>query len=126
MLCKDQRIADEWNVLPVHNKRLAMILNMVANYSTHEFSKELIITCIYRSPTENSALYAQSVEPSWRPHTQWLAVDLRSSIYTDAEIQKLLSFLNSFTVFGGNRKCAIYHQIAGNAFHFHVQCDSAG
>jgi len=90
-----------------------------------EFNKNLVITCLYRSPEENAALYKGAIEPKWRPHTLWCGADLRSSIYTQDEIQKLLSFLNHFTVFSGQRKCASYHAIAGNVHHFHVQCEKA-
>lgn len=99
---------------------------MISLYAEIEFGKPIVVTELSRTPAENTALYAATIaaggkEPDWRPHTQWLAFDLRSSTFTDREIQKMLSVLNSITSFGGQRKTAVYHAIAGNTFHFHVQ-----
>lgn len=121
MQWKTARIVAEWNQLPAQNKKLYTILSLADKFSQQEFNKELFITCILRTEAENAELYKDSVEPDWRPHTLWMGADLRSSIYTDAEIQKLLSFFNLFTVFSGQRRCASYHIIPGNVFHFHVQ-----
>lgn len=121
MQFKTPRIREEFIDLTMKNDNLFKILTHADQYSQQEFKKEVVLTCIYRTPEENAALYASSVEPAWRPHTAWCGADLRSTIYTDAEIQKLLSFLNHFTVYGGQRRCASYHTIAGNVFHFHVQ-----
>ena len=107
------------------NSKLKAILENASLFVEQEFNKNLVITCLYRSPEENAALYKGAIEPKWRPHTLWCGADLRSSIYTQDEIKKLLSFLNHFTVFSGQRKCASYHAIAGNVHHFHVQCEKA-
>ena len=120
---KTPRIEQEYNQLPLQNKKLYRIINLAAEYMDLEFGKPVMLTEVYRTPEENAALYKESVQPVWRPHTMWMGVDIRSSIYTDFEIQKLLEYLNLFTVFKGQRKTASYHKITGNALHFHVQAD---
>jgi hypothetical protein len=120
---KTDRISKEWEELKTLNPRLRNILGQLTDYVDHEFKKQVVITCIYRSPEENAELYKDSVEPAWRPHTLHCGADLRSSIYTPAEITKMLSFLNHFTVWKGQRKCAAFHAITGNVLHFHVQVD---
>jgi hypothetical protein len=128
LLTKTQRIANELSQLPIHNPKLRMILDLAWQYVWIEFKKDLTVTELFRTPEENHALYLETIknggkEPDWRPHTQWMAFDLRSSNLIPSEISKLLSFLNLITVFSGQRKCAVYHTIQGNVAHFHVQSD---
>ena len=119
---KEPRIQQEFMSLGENNPTLQRLLYLASEYAELEFGKPIVLTCIYRSPAENAALYSASVEPTWKPHTLWLAADLRSSIYTPQEINKMLSVLNNVTVFGGQRKAAAYHEIAGNVYHYHIQC----
>lgn len=125
---KTTRIEHEFAQLAEKNPRLRGIIQLAAGFAELEFKKDVVLTSIYRSPEENADLYKATPggPPAWTPHTQWQGVDLRSSIYTDAEIQRLLAFFNLFTVFGGKRRCASYHAIAGNVAHFHAQAGSAG
>ncbi len=120
---KTARLEGEYQSLLATNKRLYALLILMQEYSKLNFGKDIVVTCLYRSEAENKALYSPNPEPAWKPHTLWLAADLRSSIFTDAEIKKLLVFLNTITVFSGQRNCGVYHQIAGNVFHFHIQID---
>lgn len=119
---KTDRIAKELAELPVHNKRLYDIVQLTQAYSLLAFGKSIMITEINRTPEENTALYPAGAEPAHRPHTKWEAVDLRSWVFTDGEIQKLLSMLNTITVYKGQRKCGVYHAITNGAFHLHIQC----
>jgi len=57
------------------------------------------------------------------PHMVWQAADIRTKDLTEDQIEFLLKELNSNEVYGGRRKCALYHEIAGNAKHLHVQSD---
>lgn len=121
---KTDRIKEEWRELDRRNPKLTGVLNCLSNFVTLEFQKDVVITCIFRSEAENEALYAETPpdkRPPTSPHMTWHAADLRSSIYTEQEINKMLQFLNSFSYAGGQRKVALYHIIAGNSFHLHVQ-----
>jgi hypothetical protein len=119
---KTARIELEFAQLKSKNETLHGIITLSADFARMEIKKDVVITSIYRSPEENKELYKDAGgPPAWQPHTVWRGVDLRSTIYTDAELQKLLAFFNLFTVFGGQRKCASVHKIAGNQLHFHVQ-----
>lgn len=122
MQFKTPRIGIEYDLLKTNNPRLHAILAIADEYSRLEFGKGIVVTELLRTPTETAELYKEyAAPPAWRPHENWLAADLRSSIYTDAEIQKFVTFLNMFTSFGGQRKTAVYHAIKGNTFHFHLQ-----
>lgn len=121
MQFKTDRIRDEYEELKTRNPKLRSTLECADLYTRTEFNKEIVLTCIYRSPDENKALYAPNPEPATQPHTKWDAADLRSTIFTQGEINKLLTFLNCFSYVGGQRKVATYHLIAGNTWHLHCQ-----
>jgi uncharacterized protein YcbK (DUF882 family) len=120
---KNTKIETEWNRLITENPKLGNIVETLNAFTNIEFGKQVVLTHIFRTPEEQKALYAQTPNPpATSPHMRWEAVDIRSTSFNDKEIQKMLTFLNLFTVYGGQRKCAIYHEIAGNTWHFHVQC----
>lgn len=127
ILFKTDNEREEWLVLATSgNRTLAKLLLWLADYCSLEFNKDLTITELYRTPEETQALYAATppeLRPSWKPHENWLAADLRSSVFTQPEIEKLLHVANMVTAFKGQRKTAIYHTIRGNTSHFHVQIE---
>lgn len=119
---KSSKVQAEWAKLLTENPRLANIIETLNAFTNIEFNKQVVCTHIYRTPEEHKALYAQTAKPpATSPHMRWEAVDIRSTTFNDKEIAKMLTFLNLFTVYGGQRKCAIYHEIAGNTWHFHIQ-----
>lgn len=121
MLFKTKKIESEYNELPVRNGRLFQVLRALEIYCRIEFNKDLVITHIYRTPEEHKQLYAMTKNPpTSSPHQFWEGVDLRSSTFTQPEIDKMVGFLNCFT-FRNGKKTAIYHAIAGNVPHFHIQ-----
>jgi hypothetical protein len=96
---------------------------MLDNFTRLEFKKEVTITSILRTQEEHDALYAAvpaESKPPRSPHLYWSAVDIRSKDFTDAEIKRMLDFLNCFKNNNG-RPVAIYHAIPNNALHFHIQ-----
>lgn len=120
---KDARIEKEYNELPVHNPRLAKLLRAAETFVELEFKKEIVYTSIFRTQAEHDALYAQTppgLKPASSPHMFWEAADLRSTIFTDEEINRLLGFLNTFT-FRNGKQVSICHAVAGGAMHFHIQ-----
>lgn len=120
---KTERVEKEWAYLEEVNKPLHMLIEMLESFVTLELHKDVTLTSIFRSKEEQAALYVNV--PSDKkvldsPHMHWRAVDLRSSDFTDAEIKRMLTFLNAFRYMEG-RSVALYHTIAGNVAHFHVQ-----
>lgn len=121
---KTDRIKDEYSQLHESNNRLWQLIYTLSQFTELEFNKDVVLTCIYRTEEENNALYAETPpekRPPTSPHCSWKAVDLRSTIYTDTEITRMLEFLNCFRYQGGQRKVAIYHLINGNTWHMHIQ-----
>lgn len=123
MQFKTDRLREEMNQLLVKNTELWKLMDVLDVYAKLEFSKDIVITSIFRTEEENAALYAATPidkRPARSPHMDWKAVDIRSSNFTDAEITKMLAFLNCFTNKNGKR-IALYHEIPGNVKHFHIQ-----
>lgn len=123
MKYKSQKLQAEFEELAIQNLRLQKLLTAADIFSQLEFKKELTITHIFRTPQEQLELYKlmpPDKRPASSPHMFWEAADLRSSDLSLAEIQRLVTFLNQFK-YVDNRPVALYHQIVGNAPHFHVQ-----
>lgn len=121
---KTPREQDEFNKLLVHNPKLYSVAQALSIFVEQEFNKPVIITSILRTAEEQAELYKDvpaDKKVLSSPHMRWEAFDLRDSIYSPREIERMLSFLNMFTYQGGQRAVAIRHTIAGNVSHFHVQ-----
>lgn len=118
---------EQFNALQQHNPKLANTLTLLSNFTRLEFKKDITLTSVFRTQAEHDALYANTPEdkrPKSSPHMFWKAADIRSKDFSDAEIKRMLTFLNCFTYTSGQGKpVALYHTIAGNTFHFHIQCD---
>lgn len=124
MKFKTKRVEKEYAQLKEENPRLFAIAEKANSFFLEKFGRELTITSLLRTQEEHEALYAKT-EPSKRPasspHMVWNALDFRSKDMSGPEIAALLEHLNQNVVWGGKRKCAIYHTIPGNVRHFHVQ-----
>lgn len=81
-----------------------------------------VITSIARTYEENMKDGAESDS-----HVTLRAFDVRSTCYTQKEIDDLVSYLNKeFAQYAavnkqGNRRLAVYHAVEGGQFHFHIQ-----
>ncbi len=113
---KSPRIADEFLDLGRQNSRLKQLLTTLELFVELEINKDVYLTCILRTAKENAAV--GGIDAS--PHLRWEAVDLRSSIYSQDEIDRMLAFLNQFTYRNGKR-VGVFHLIAGGAPHLHIQ-----
>lgn len=70
---------------------------------------------------EQKALYPNpTTMPKNSPHLNWEGADVRSTDFTEREIEKMVTFLNLFSYVGGQRPVAIYHNV-GNGVHLHLQ-----
>lgn len=113
----------EFDTLLTKNPKLVGVVNALDFFTQVSFGKSITVTEVYRTKEEHDKLYAatpEALRPKVSPHMSWESVDIRSSDFTDAQIQRMLSFLNCFVNSNG-KSVAIYHRIAGNAFHFHIQ-----
>jgi len=113
---KTPRIADEFLDLAQMNPRLKGVLLALEQFTEVELGKGVVVTCLRRTPDENVACGGIVLSP----HLTWEAADLRSSIYSESDIAKMLQFLNCFTYRHG-KQTAMYHQVQGGAPHFHIQ-----
>lgn len=117
-------IEREFNTeLFTRNKALYHLIEAAAIYTSYEFNKPVILTSVFRTEQEQAKLYEHLPidQRPHSPHQDWKAVDIRSWVYSDDEIQRLLKFFNTFTLIEGQRKVALYHEIPGNVKHFHIQ-----
>lgn len=122
LVFKTPRERDEYNTLQTTNKPLADLAEQFAFYVQQKLNKDVVVTDIFRSQEEHDRLYAFSPKkPLTSDHMFWGALDLRSSIYTQDEIDHLVEYLNTNYKSKNNKPTARYHRIAGNTWHFHVQ-----
>lgn len=125
MKFKTPRIESESHKLKVYSKDLYDILLTLDKKCQIDYGLEITLTHIFRTPEEHDALYketASAVRPISSPHMFWRAADIRSRGFNEKQIKELVEYLN-FTHRDTNayKKTALYHKIAGGAFHFHVQ-----
>ena len=126
MKFKTPREAEEYGELYKNNPRLVNLIISLDMFTTLEMSKSITITSIYRTQEEQDALYKDvplEKRPKRSPHQDWKAVDLRSSDFTETEIKRIVNFANQFKYKNGTRVTALYHTIAGNVNHLHIQYD---
>lgn len=127
MKFKTSREEKEFEQLPLKNPKLKMLLVNIDAYAIAFFSKEITITRIYCTKEEEDALYAEdmSKRPKVSPHEVWEAADLRSRVFTEDEIDKIVNYCNTnWKYHDGSHPVALYHMIAGNTYHFHIQVNS--
>lgn len=120
------RIKKELVRLKEKNPELHALIIDLYLWIGKEFGKDTVLTMIYRTQEEQDYLYRHSAKykekPFKSPHQFWHALDLRTSIYTDEEIEKIVKYLNdkydNKNYYGWTAKA---HAIKGNAMHFHIQ-----
>lgn len=124
MLYKTLRERNESEELLIQNPRLFELLHCLNIFVELEMGKTIMVTSIYRSQEEQDSLYKEvplEKRPKRSPHQDWKAVDLRSKDFTDQEIKRIVAFCNQFKYQNGTRVTALYHTIAGNVNHLHIQ-----
>jgi uncharacterized protein YcbK (DUF882 family) len=119
---KTNRIRDEYSQLPKENPGLFELVVDLADYVAQHTKQDLTLTSILRTPEEQAALYAQSqVKVEKSAHLTWEAVDLRSLVFTKAEIADICGYLNAKYKNENGKTIAFCHTVINNAPHFHVQ-----
>lgn len=113
----------QFGLLCKNNSRLYLLLHLLKDFVSLEFKKDLTLTEIYRTIEENSRIYSylpENERPKSSVHCQWEGADIRSTDFTQIEIDKILKFLNCFK-FRNEKSVGIYHQLRNGAPHFHIQ-----
>ena len=120
------RLKREHEELKDHNPSLFKLLSDLEEFVTKQFSKDVMITMIYRTQDEQDELYRN--DPKYKtkkfksPHQFWHSLDLRSKSFTGDEVLAIEKFLNdSYNLKNFYRWTAKNHAISGNVDHFHIQ-----
>ena len=110
---KTERIKNEFSKLVSKNPEFAKIVGAVQNFSVENFGKSLVITHLLRTKREQLEIYGENYKKT-SFHQVWRGIDIRSRIYTNEEITKLITFMKTFNV------RPLYHQIGNYGYHFHM------
>lgn len=131
LLSKTKRIGEEFHTLKRKNPALTQLILDLTDFVRVEFSKDLMMTMIFRTQQEQWDLYTKTDGPKTKrisPHMLWNAVDIRDWIYTPQEKQKITKFLqthydksNRMSKLGNGSRTVWLHKIKGQAMHFHIQ-----
>lgn len=120
------RLPEEWNELHQRNSPLRNLIIDLRDHVWIKYRKNITITMIYRTDEEQDRFYANNEKYQKKkfksPHQFYQAVDLRSSDFTDEEIQELVVYINvrynDDNYYGWTADC---HEVSGNGMHFHIQ-----
>lgn len=111
----------QWAAAEKSHRMVVPLAQIADAISLREFDQDVVVTEVFRSDDDHRALMAR-LGRAYVPtvHSYWRGVDLRSTIYTRAQIDHLVDALNAQFVYGGGRKAAIYHDVGAGA-HIHLQ-----
>ena len=130
---KTDRVMTEYhNDLLAENPDLFYIVEDLNKWVQKTFKKKTILTMIFRTEAEQDYLYRNSAKYKRRkfksPHQFYHAVDIRSFIFTKAEIGRIERYLNKkYNERNYYRWTAKCHEVGNNGMHFHIQfCMKAG
>lgn len=119
---KTDREREEYGQLPAQNMGLFNLIHDLVDYVDREMHKDVVLTSIKRTAEQQEALYASSDHKVINsPHLTWDAVDLRSWVYTEAEINAIIAYLNAKYKNSNGKVVAMIHAITNGAMHFHLQ-----
>ncbi len=107
------------------DSRLRVMAYALDGFSRRSFSKEILVTDVFRTGSEQRRYY-KGVDVPVSVHQHWRGVDLRSWLFTLEEQRVLCRFINGSFVYSGGRKSAVAHRVGDGAWHFHLQVDWDG
>lgn len=93
MRFKTERIGVEWNSGQV-NPLLHAIVLKAADRAAQRWNWDFVLTCIYRSPDENDALYGSSGRHRTGVHVLWRAVDIRTRDADPSAVLDITTYIN--------------------------------
>ena len=119
------RLKNEFNDLKVKNPTLYDILIDLNEFANKQYSKNVIITMIFRSDAEQDFIYKDDArylaKPFKSPHQFWHGVDIRSWTFSADEITEIEEYLNSKWNKGNYYKWVAKCHNVGHGDHFHIQ-----
>lgn len=120
-----QELKEQLGSLKRENKKLYDLVIDLYKWIDKEIGKDTIITMIYRTAAQQDALYSHSEkykDKPWKsPHQFWHAVDLRTWIYTQEEIDRIVKYLNDkYNDSNYYKWTARAHEVGNNGMHFHI------
>ena len=122
---KTIRVNKEWVQLKVKNPELYKIIEEVDNFVWKKYKKNIVITMIFRTESEQDYLYRDSKKYAKKkfrsPHQFWQGVDLRTWTFTDKEIKEITDFANKKQKGNYYKWVAKAHTVGKNGKHFHFQ-----
>ena len=111
------------------DNRLQTILIYLSGLAEHLYHKSVVITHLWRTQEGQDEIYKGNAVYQSKPwvsvHQVGRGADIRSDTYTPAEINNLVSELNSTFEYGGGKQTAICHDV-GHGQHFHIQVPDRG
>lgn len=121
-----ERLNKELIGLKTKNEPLYELILDLHQYIDKTYDKDIIITMIYRTQEEQDYLYRNSEKykkkPFKSPHQFNQAVDIRSWLYTEGEIEDIVEYLNTkYNDSNYYRWTAKVHEVGNNGIHFHIQ-----
>lgn len=121
-----ERLKKELIELKTKNPELLKLLVDLYHWVDSTYKKDVIITMIFRTDEEQAQLYKDDpkyqAKPFKSPHQFWAGCDLRSSLYTEAEIAGIENYLNKkHNPINYHAWTARNHKIIGSVEHFHLQ-----
>lgn len=120
------RLLGELDDLDKKNPELYDLILDVCQYVKSDICKDVVITMINRTQEEQDELYKDSekykAKKFYSPHQFGHAADLRSSIYSKEEIDKIVKYVNDkYNATNFYKPSALYHEVGNNGLHFHIQ-----
>lgn len=129
------RLSKEFSILQKKNRDLYDIINDLYYFCQDKFKKDIVVTMILRTQEEQDEIYKGTTRGSreydknpWKSfHQFYLAVDIRSNIFTPEEIKIIENYLN--TKYNGinqrpvTAKCHEVIKADGTRLgdHFHIE-----
>lgn len=114
---------DEIHELMVLHPIALLVFAGLVSYCSERGYPAPVLTCIGRTPEEDLSTGAESDS-----HSTLRAFDVRSSIYTQAQIDDICAYMNkayaqyaAVSSTTGKKSLAICHKVKGGAMHFHFQ-----
>ena len=125
------RLKTELIKLRKYNRPLLKLIIDLYHWVEDKYGKDVILTMIFRTQEEQDNLYkgitnSKNIkydEYPWKsPHQFWHAIDIRSRVYNEDEIEEIVRYLNNkynATIYYG--KTAVVHEVGDYGMHFHIQ-----
>lgn len=116
-----QRIKDELIKLKIENRGLFDLILDLYHCAELLFDKDVIMTMIYRTQEEQESIYGKGTKKK-SPHQFYHAIDIRSRIYSQDEIDQMVNYINTkYNEDNYYKWTTKVHEVGNHGIHFHIQ-----